>query len=581
MPTSAPPDLLLTPDDLGLPTDKFPSFRKAQLRPISAIAESQKRFSILSAPTGTGKSLIYIAISRLMGARTLVLVGTKGLQQQLMHDFAVAGMVDIRGQSNYPCVALQRGGSLQQYGTPGATCDQGPCHAKITCREKLERKCHYFNAVSAASKASLVVGNYAYWLNAGRNTDPNTLGRFDLIILDEAHTARDWLADFCSVEINLQLVRRYVPDVVAPSISDGIAPWATWAAAVNKRVTGMIAAREEDVAASTGSRATSLSMSQIFELTNLSRALSSLAEADRWQSANQPKRNARVPGMESDWVVEPTPHGVKWSPVWGHHYAERYLFRGVPRIILSSATVNEDSGRYLGIPAAECDYHEVSSGFDARRRPLIYLSESPRLSHRMSNADRDAWIDLIDQIIAGRLDRKGIIHARSYSRMKEIVELSAHRGLMLTHDSRNVREVVERFKSAKAPCVLVSPSLEEGFDFPGDLCRYQIIAKVPFIDMRSPITKARVTANKAYGNDVAAIAVMQMAGRGMRSADDQCETFVVDGHWNWFRMAAKFPRWFREAFRQSDRVPAAIQLGPPVSRYGKFAAPKATPKIHS
>ena len=63
-----------------------------------------KRFMGLSAPTGSGKSLIAMASGRLSGGRVRGLPHTKGLQDQLISDFEPVGLVDIRGQNNYLCL---------------------------------------------------------------------------------------------------------------------------------------------------------------------------------------------------------------------------------------------------------------------------------------------------------------------------------------------------------------------------------------------------------------------------------------------------------------------------------------------
>jgi Rad3-related DNA helicase len=104
--------------------------------------------------------------------------------------------------------------------------------------------------------------------------------------------------------------------------------------------------------------------------------------------------------------------------------------------------------------------------------------------------------------------------------------------------------------------------METGWDFPADQCRYQIIAKVPFIDSRSLIIKARSKSDKTYLNYLTAQAIIQMVGRGMRSADDWCETYIIDDHIEWFWQAARkqglWPKWFQTAYRREAGVPDPI-----------------------
>ena len=52
---------------------------------------------------------------------------------------------------------------------------------------------------------------------------------------------------------------------------------------------------------------------------------------------------------------------------------------------------------------------------------------------------------------------------------------------LITHDKENKTEVIEKFIKSDEPLVLISPSMGEGVDLPGDLCRFQIIYKLPFL----------------------------------------------------------------------------------------------------
>ena len=164
----------------------------------------------------------------------------------------------------------------------------------------------------------------------------------------------------------------------------------------------------------------------------------------------------------------------------------------------------------------------------------------------------------IDQIISARLDRKGIIHTTSYERRNLVLTYSEHRAIMLANDSNNTRTTVERFRRAAPPSVLVSPSLTTGWDLPYEDCEYAIIGKIPFPDTRSPITKARTEEDEDYGPYTAMQIIVQASGRGMRSAEDQCEVFILDENWRWFWPKYKkfAPKWFAESVRR--RPPLTI-----------------------
>ena len=80
-----------------------------------------------------------MAVATLTEGRAVLLTSTKGLQRQVVTDFEGLGLVDISGQNNYPCEALQPGGVgflglRTRWEPPRETrCDHGPCHGASRC----------------------------------------------------------------------------------------------------------------------------------------------------------------------------------------------------------------------------------------------------------------------------------------------------------------------------------------------------------------------------------------------------------------------------------------------------------------
>lgn len=548
----------MQPLDIGLPRH-FENFRPGQFDAILTAATSDKRFNLMSMPTGSGKSLVYMGIAKMLDARVLVLTGTKGLQVQLTNDFAEIGLLDVRGQNNYRCVALDRGSELDEYGNPGSTCDEGPCHVGVKCSFKMSG-CLYYDQVRAAAKANMVVTNYMYWMTANRYAEADAIGRFDLLILDEAHDAPFQLAEFCTINLEADEVR-ILTKLPLPPIDEGVDVWAEWAEEAYKICKARYAEVRSQMEEIGSDRRKHSKMMR--RLADLGKSVGELAKAHSWRRNNQTKPNVFIPGQETDWVAEKTKDGLQFSPVWAHAYAEEYLFRNIPKVVFTSATLQPATARYLGVSPFSMDYKEFPSSFDPKLRPFIHLPTT-NVDRNMTEGQIRVWINKIDRIIDGRLDRKGILHTRSYDRAQIILQRSRHRHLMLGHGSRNARDTVDRFRREPGPCVLVSPAMETGWDFPYDQCRYQIIAKVPFIDSRSPIVAARARSDKAYLNYLVSMSLVQQYGRGMRAEDDWCETFIIDDHIEWFMKAARkqnlFAKWFLAAYSKQIVIPEAPRM---------------------
>lgn len=544
----------MLPTDLGLPA-KFGTWRRGQEDTVIAAASSEKRFYMLSMPTGGGKSAVYMGVSKMLDARALVLTGTKGLQAQLIGDFKSMGLVEVKGQSNYKCIKDSVGAGYANM----VMCNDGSCHSGVECHLR-NNGCLYYDAVRVGAKSQLVVANYAYWMTMNRYSDPEALGKFDLLILDEAHAAPEFLAEFCTIEIDRSELHALL-DMELPPVNEDrevISEWATKA-----RAQCIIKYQAAKNRVHEGAKYVKL----VRRLIDLGRRLAELANAHKWRRAEPAYNDASIAGVATDWlgeeVLDPVtrkPKAVRFSPVWAHAYAEQYLFKSIPRVLMVSATLQPKAAKYLGVGAAQYEFHEAASTFDPKRRPLYHVPTT-EVGRNMSDGQVRIWLNKIDAIIESRLDRKGIIHTRSYDRAQLILANSRHRNILMSHGSRNARDVVEAFKRAKAPKVLVSPSMETGWDFPYDQCEYQIIAKIPFMDTRSRVITARAKSDKKYLNYMTVLSLIQTYGRGMRAEDDSCETFIIDDQIDWFKPASKefWPKWFSAAFSRHPGIPAPMK----------------------
>lgn len=537
---------LPAPIDLGFP-DKFATWRDDQLRAIDKVLGSTNRFVSLTMPTGAGKSLTYFAAAMLQKdvKRAIFLTATKGLQDQNTRDFSDLGLRDIRGQGNYPCVQLDRGAALERFrrGNYQHQCDEGPCHAGVRCVYAPKREsegrlpgCVYYDAVAAATGAGLVGTNYSYWLHAGQFSQG--LGDFDCLVLDEAHEADKEVESFLTFEITAKDIAVIGSKMLeSPEVYD----WKAWAKGHVGTLERMLETAKNHPPQTAGG------VREIRELKRVIGRVTRLAELD-----------------PDAWTVDLEAGHPTFTPVRVAEFCERVLFRGIKKVILTSATLTLKTLALLGIKREDATIWECPSSFPVERRPVIHVNPQPeiRVNHRMSDAHKLFWRRRIDNLILPRLARKGIIHTVSYLRMKDLLAHSDHREHFLWHDSGNTLSAVAEFKRRKSPCILLSPSIMTGFDFPYDECRWQIIAKIPLLDTRGIALQTRISHDVDYAFYVAMQKLVQAVGRGMRAPDDWCETLIVDDQFSWFiRRARKFaPKWFLEAVEWSSSLPKPLQI---------------------
>jgi len=480
---------------------------------------------------------VAVGLSHLLNNRSLYLTGTKALQQQLYDDFSDV-IFDIRGRSNYHCRALDIDGELKSHrpltASPGKTynCGHGPCKVNITCSLK-NSGCDYYSARYKASSLQHISSNYAFHMSIGRFS-PNSLGKFDLMILDEAHGCLDWLTDFCTVTFNDAKVDELI-GMSCPQPTDTLLTWQSWCTAA--RPATIDAYRNAK-----GNAALQIS------ITNLGSGMRMISDSIT---------------TNNRWIIKPTKSGTELCPVWPGEYAERYLFQGVNKILLMSGTLTPQTATDLGIIKKDYTYIELKGGFDRRRTPVTYISESPsiKVHYRMKDNDKDMLVDRIDRIIDLSDGERGIIHSVSYNRSAEIVSRTRHSDILIDHKSGSptfgpsyLSIAVDEYLSDTPRNWIISPVLKEGYDFPDDMCRWIIIPKVPLLPP-SDLIDARKLRDKKYAYRLAAQAIIQMSLRGMRSESDYCHVFILDSQWiNWFRESTPMSKWFKRMWEKDNVI---------------------------
>lgn len=488
---------------------------------------SQKRVKGLCAPTGFGKTLVYLMYALITNQPTCFVTDNRALQDQLMEDGACVGLVDIRGRRNYPC-------DLRN----DYTCEMGYA---AKCPKKGTIHCPSSQAEMRASVSRLVVTNYDKWTSARKYGQG--MQHFTQVVFDEGHEAPAALARAMSIELNRKEIEDTLGvDFLSPNQVDDMVNWREWAVSTRAEAEAELTAARQRLADNphTGSV-----VRHYNHMKNLVKRLGILATANpiNWVADEMAKDGGHV-----------------FDPIRPGRYAEAALLLRVPSIVVISATLRMKTLFMMGISRESLDFIEFDSDFDPKRCPIYYVP-TMRVDSRAGDLAR-LWI-LHDQIAARRTDRKAITHTVSYARRDTIVAASRFGQFMLINpQGEAATEIVQRFKASPPGTILVSPSVGAGFDFPGKECEWQFVCKIPFPNGQTKIHKARQDDDKEYGAYLAMNKMVQAFGRGPRSREDQCEGFIGDEHLDWFmpRFGHLAPKYFHRFFKRVTSVP------PPLAR---------------
>ncbi len=542
-----------TPYDAGLPPIKFKEWRPYQQDTVEKILNSDKKFLVLEAPCGFGKSPAAVAISNLFHksrcerdsapnhecscgqhpelervdrakSKTIYVASTKHLQGQVLKDFPTAKMV--KGRNNFGCPYK---GNL-------VTAAECWFEAKGEGARKcpLYGECKYFVQRNAAMKARLSIHNYAFFLNAQRGC---LFRDFDLLILDEAHTAENALMGFVAFKFTFNQFR--FADTEFPS--DNRQEALEVLEGMKFTLEGKIHVMEQKLTEDSDIR----DLKELQRVKNLYRGIEDFLDI-----------------YEENWLFDhhkdkrtPKKSYIEFRPVWvdkfGHYLWENLREGG--KVLLMSATIGDFPMfcKLLGIPEDQAEFLSLPSTFPVKNRRIIFRPVG-RLSSKSYGQNREDMLTMAEKLAEEHSKEKGVVHTISYAIARDIednIDFKLRNRMVFPKSGDDKELVLKNFRKSKEPLILVSPAMGLGVDLEDDTARWQVIVKVPFAYLGDEQVRIRLHENEKWYRVDAANRCIQTAGRIVRSYEDYGVTYLLDTNFYWFFNTDPgiFPEWFREA----------------------------------
>ena len=502
----------------------FKNPRAGQLETISeirkAIDEGYK-YIVLEAGTGTGKSAIAYTLSSLYES-SYILTVTKQLQDQYLDDFNNISLV--KGRKNFIC---RKDSSL--------TCDEGKCIAEGYSCDDSDTSCDYFMQKNEALNSKTVISNYHYMF-----LELNYVGDFTkrkLMICDEAHNLENTLMSQLKLEFSLEDLKSYlkmeVGDDILYELENG--DYDVWLQFIDEIKNGY--------------------QKELVRLVNLNKPhLLEKISFIRGQINDCQRFSQNIIHDPYSWIFDFNENYeiIEFKPLKIDSYAKNTLFKHADVCIFMSATILDYKffSKCLGIGENEIYPIRRKSPFDLRRNPIKSF-DGYNLSFKTINENAPKTLKIISEILENHADEKGIIHTVSKSCKDYLIDNIANPRLT-QHNTQNRSEVLNEFKKSSQPLVLVSPSMNEGVDLPGDLCSFQIIYKLPYPDLADKQIRLRSNASEDWYNYKTALSLIQTYGRGMRYEHDSCVTYLIDSRISDFILSDKFiPDSFKYHLKQT------------------------------
>jgi len=247
-----------------------------------------------------------------------------------------------------------------------------------------------------------------------------------------------------------------------------------------------------------------------------------------------------------DWYYEVDEEKLLIKPLTAKYHFKK-LF-SAPKIILMSATINPSIIGRLGIDESEMAFLEVPNIWPVPTR-LIYDLNAPRLNWKSPDSDKEKWVKLISNVLTP--DKSSIIHVASNAQAWTIKKGLQEKGIHSWIPEKGIgtdKQLAQWYQIRKPGMNCISATFHEGVDLgEDDIC---ITAKVPWGDIGPNYEKAKMNYDKSWYNEQASYNFMQSYGRPQRGKKEhytgEKKAYIADGAWKGLKhLSADFKKRIR------------------------------------
>lgn len=527
----------------------FDSFREKQfdltVEVLHKLYQEDYDNVIIDAPTGVGKSAVNVTAAQLADDAFYV-TPQKSLREQLQEDEVLSEYYEaLRGREDYTC------------GVSGDDCSSCPINQdpQRTCSDYAD--CTYWSAKQDAMAADVAVLTFAFLIIDGSLPEVGVNGQVsfgdrDLLIVDECHNLEDQVASlFAGFKVSPWVLPMEVFNNITRDLD--MDETTRHQQVVGKMETLM--ARAEDYV----QEKTQADDDLPDEIAEKVQKCQKFLDKAEWFFDEV--ENGR------DWVVDMdiTEFGnaryktMKLKPVKVDKFLRNFVWGRADKRVLSTATMPyrdapEKWQRQIGLPG-ETHVIRVGMPFPKEHRPIHTDTMVGNMSNGGINEHWDAVMATLNDLAGKHAGEKGLVHSASYSRAEDVwAAAEDHEHLkgnvIFDKPEMNTEAMLEKWQDGDDQ-IFVSPATTEGVDLKGEMCRWQVLLKVPFPSPGDPRVEYLLDEVPHIGWDWyyehTANKVVQSVGRAVRSKDDYADYYVLDEKFNDVMGEVDLPEWFLEA----------------------------------
>lgn len=517
---------------------------------LEAFLDAKMKNVILNASTGAGKSIIGAAVADTISVikrrnpeltkSSISLTATNVLAQQYESTFGglSKSYIVLKGANNYSCSAL----STQGEDTTADACAwftmvQNGSEFKEVLDSHCSN-CEYLHIKQQKNTVRHLTTNYSYYF-----IDRMYTGKFedrDLIVWDEAHLINDLFSEHNAIHFSQKRVQQ-----MAQEIADTIQITDIEIAKTLKTVAedcGKGKITEHNYRAYMNAMLTVYRYAKTRGVIQQEQAIRGGKHSSYVKLTRFIKKYEGLACKIDDFVKYGYDHvfeykddekAVSIKPVFVGAMMEA-LECAEHNLFMSATVSSEFMTKTLGLDEELTVFIKAPPTFPKENKEIVFFD--PMSLNYTSLKDPKTISQLrknVSKIVKKHIGDgdRGIILTPSFKLTQEISdEVRSIKGYVLFEhiQGEKLEHVLTAFKKHKGPAVLISPSLYEGVDLPGDQSRFQVLVKAPYPSLGDKRMKFILDNYPSLYNTIAIMKIIQGAGRSVRSMDDHATTYILD-----------------------------------------------------
>lgn len=531
----------------------YKSFRKYQKKVLEkATQEFQKGTDvvIIEAPTGFGKSAVNVALARQFESAFYTTPQRK-LVNQLANDEKLQKYLEpLLGRDTYTC---------EYSGENCRDCyvrdkENESCYKKAVGEQ--EGTCTYWEQKLTTMESPIALLTFAYLIIDNGLPEEYSFKDRDLLILDECHSLEGQVA---SMFAGYTVSPYSLPKISSGNLWDELSEFPEDAKKIGDITEWLDEVREKCqnyIAGGYGS-----TKSKYVE------KCTQMVDRIRYMEGEiDDGREWVFDTKEVSWKNKKVlrPH-IK--PVSVDRFLRENIWSRADKIVLSSATIpfRGKPDRWLKRLGLHYDYinskpvsykkFRVPMTFPVENRPISLAHLGGKMTRKKEDENWRINVKLVREILDKHKEERGVVHTVSYNRARNLAfdlnrDCYVHKP-PLERDGDQNGDVIDRWEESGKD-VLLSPAVSEGVDLKYDMCRFQVLFKVPYPSLSDSRVEHLISERSEWDwyFEEAMKDVVQSYGRAVRSKTDEAVYYVVDKSFKDLINRTNPPKWFIEAMKR-------------------------------